>query len=156
MNAEADAIAAAIPDAVQVSGSDDSEVKAERLLGFADGKYRVLVTKPKIAGFGMNWQHCSKILFAGASHSFEQTYQAIRRCWRFGQTRPVDVHVIRAENESAIINNYRRKESDAARMQSELLNHMREYTRADLTGHAGKEWNAYDPAQRMSLPTWIA
>lgn len=154
LNDEADAITKAIPDAVQVSGSDSPEDKIDRLLGFADGKYRVLVSKPKVAGFGMNWQHCSRVVFAGASNSFEQTYQAIRRCWRFGQKRPVDAFVIRAENEEAIIRNYRRKEADAARMQSALLMHTREFQNTAL-GVTRREWNAYDPTQNMRTPRWI-
>jgi hypothetical protein len=92
LNDEAAACAEAIPGAVNVQGSDDRDTKTAALVGFARGDYRVLVSKPSIAGFGLNWQHCSRMIFVGASHSYEQTYQAIRRCWRFGQTRPVEVH----------------------------------------------------------------
>jgi superfamily II DNA or RNA helicase len=116
LNAEGDAVTAAIPGAVQVAGSDDNETKTERLEGFATGRYRVLVTKGSVAGFGLNFQHCARMVFMGASHSYEQTYQSIRRCWRFGQTRPVDVHILRAETEGAIVANYRRKEADAERL----------------------------------------
>jgi hypothetical protein len=88
LNAEADALRAAIPHSVEVRGSDPAELKASRLLGFCRGEPRVLITKPKVAGWGMNWQHCSDMVFVGLNDSFEQLYQAIRRCWRFGQSRP--------------------------------------------------------------------
>lgn len=154
LNDEADACERAIPGAVQVAGSDDLDVKAGRLLGFADGTHRVLVTKPSIAGFGLNWQHCRTMIFVGASHSYEGTYQAIRRCWRFGQTRPVHVHVIRAETEGAVIANYRRKEADAARMAAEMTAHVGAAVRAEVRG-SGKEWNPYQPSVRQTVPAWI-
>ena len=93
LNAESEHLALSIPDAVEVRGADSLEWKEDAMLGFADGKYRVLVTKPSIAGFGMNWQHCHRVAFCGMSHSYEQFYQAIRRCWRFGQKYPVEIHV---------------------------------------------------------------
>lgn len=154
LNAEADAIERAIPDAVQVAGSDDPETKAERLLAFTRGQTRVLVTKPKIAGFGMNMQRCSRMVFLGASHSYEQTYQAVRRCWRFGQTRPVDVHIIRAETEGAIVANFRRKEADAERLADEMVSRVRDSMRMEIGG-TSKEWNPYNPAQTMRVPEWI-
>lgn len=155
LNDEADAIVASIPGAVQVAGSDDPELKTERLLGFADGSIRVLVTKPKIAGFGMNWQRCHRMVFAGASHSFEQTYQAIRRCWRFGQTHPVDVTIVRHELDGPIVDNYRRKEADAARMQSEMVERTAAALRAELVG-VGQRWVGYAPQQDMRLPHWLS
>ena len=155
LNDEADAITKAIPGAVQVRGADDHETKADRLLGFADGRYRVLVTKPSIAGFGMNWQHCAQMIFAGVSHSYEQTYQAIRRCWRFGQSRPVDVHVIRAETEGAIVANLRRKEADAARMAESMAEQMIGVMRAEISS-AKREQNDYNPSVRMTVPAWLA
>ena len=83
LNDESAELAAAIPDAIEVKGSDTPEHKEDAMLGFADGRYRVIVTKPSIAGFGMNWQHCANVVFVGLSHSYEQYYQAIRRSWRF-------------------------------------------------------------------------
>ncbi len=154
LNSEADAIEKAIQGAVQVAGSDDPELKAERLLAFTRGQTRVLVTKAKIAGFGMNMQRCSRMVFLGASHSYEQTYQAVRRCWRFGQTRPVDVHVIRAETEGAIIANFRRKEADAERLAEEMVSRVRDSMRMEIGG-TSKEWNIYNPAQTMRVPEWI-
>jgi hypothetical protein len=114
----------------------------------------VLVTKPSIAGFGLNWQHCSRMVFVGASHSYEQTYQAIRRCWRFGQRNPVDVHIIRAEEEDAIVANYRRKDADAARMGAEMISHVKATLMADM-GVSTREWNQYQPSTEMTIPEWI-
>lgn len=154
-NDEADAVTNAIPDAVQVAGSDSTEDKVDRLIGFAEGRYRVLVTKPKIAGFGMNWQQCARVIFAGASHSYEQTYQAIRRCWRFGQARPVDVHIISTEQEIGVLTNYRRKEAAAERMASMMLTHMRELTRRNVGANGTPRWNEYNPQVAMEVPAWL-
>jgi hypothetical protein len=154
LNDEADAVTAAVADAVQVAGSDSPEDKADRMLGFAEGRYRVLVSKPSICGFGMNFQRCARMVFVGASHSYEQTYQAVRRCWRFGQDKAVTVHVIRAETEGAIVENFRRKEADAARMASETGSIVGQSVRAEVLG-ASREWNEYAPAVRMGVPSWL-
>ena len=155
LNEESTALARAIPGAIEVTGSDDPDVKAERMLGFASGKYRVLVSKPSICGFGMNFQRCARMVFVGASHSYEQTYQAIRRCWRFGQTRPVTVHVVRSEVDGAIIANFRRKQADAEALSREMVSRMSETLRAEVHG-AKREWNAYDPRRRMKRPPWAS
>lgn len=153
-NAESEAIARAIPGAVEVAGSDDAATKADRMIGFAEGRYRVLVTKPKIAGFGMNWQHCNRMCFAGATHSYEQTYQAIRRCWRFGQIRPVDVHILRADTEATVVANLMRKERDAAKMADEMTERIRETLQSEVLS-ASREWNEYKPDRAMTIPAWI-
>lgn len=121
LNIESEHLANSIPDSVEVRGSDSSEWKEEAMIGFADGKYRVLVTKPSIAGFGMNWQHCHKIAFCGMSHSYEQFYQAVRRCWRFGQKHPVEVHVFVTDLEESIVANVLRKKDDSEGMRVEML-----------------------------------
>jgi superfamily II DNA or RNA helicase len=154
LNAEADAITAAIPGAVQVKGSDTPNEKAERLLAFAEGRARVLVSKLKIAGFGLNFQVCTRQIFAGVTHSYEQTYQGVRRSWRFGQTRPVDIFVLRAETEGAIVANLRRKEADAERMSEAMASQMRDVMHAEI-GTSVREWNDYKPAVRMRVPAWI-
>lgn len=125
LNDEAAQIAGAIPGAVNVEGSWSPEDKANAFLGFADGSIRVLVTKPSIAAFGLNWQHCARMTFVGLSDSYEAYYQAIRRCWRYGQERPVDVHIILSELEGQIAANVRRKESEASRMTGALIAEMR-------------------------------
>ena len=123
LNAEADAITAAIPDAVNVDGSLDPERKAELLEAFQDGQVRVLVTKPAIAGFGMNFQNAHRMAFVGLSDSYEAYYQAIRRCWRFGQQHPVEAVVVVSAIEQQIVDNVRRKEQEAAITTAELVTH---------------------------------
>ena len=134
LNDEGDALAAAIPGSVQIAGSDDDDDKSDRMLGFIDGKYRVLIGKPKMLGFGMNFQHCSKMAFVGLSHSYEQFYQAVRRCWRFGQTSPVNVHVISTDIESEVLLNIKRKQADADAMAIGMVEHMSEITTGDIQG----------------------
>ena len=121
LNIESERLALSIPDAVEVRGSDSPEWKEDAMMGFADGRYRVLVTKPSIAGFGMNWQHCHNVAFCGMSHSYEQFYQAVRRCWRFGQSSPVSVHVFVTDLEETIVENVLRKKDDSEGMREEML-----------------------------------
>jgi hypothetical protein len=96
------------------------------------------------------------MVFVGASHSYEQTYQAIRRCWRFGQTMPVDVHIIRADTEQLVIDNYRRKEAEAARLGAEMALQVIGSVRADVQGASAREWNPYDANTAMTIPSWLA
>lgn len=116
LNSESEALARAIPDAVEVRGSDDPDTKEDLLLAFTDGRARVIVTKPRIGGWGLNWQHCARMVFVGLSDSYESYYQAVRRCWRFGQTRPVEVHIVASRLEQAVLENIRRKEAQAAEL----------------------------------------
>jgi hypothetical protein len=132
LNAEADALVRLIPDAVEVRGSDPPDVKESRLLGFAKGAFRVMVTKPSIGGFGMNWQHCHQLAFVGLSDSWESYYQAVRRCWRFGQTETVHAYLIAADTEGAVVANLKRKDAQAAALAEEMLTHMSDINRADL------------------------
>jgi len=127
LNAEGDALTKLIPDAVQVAGRDRDEDKESRMLGFSEGRHRVLISKPSICGWGMNWQHCANTAFVGLSDSWEQWYQAIRRIWRFGQKSEVNCHVITSEAEGAVVRNIQRKEADAARMAKEMVRHMSVY-----------------------------
>lgn len=121
LNDEADMIAAAVPGASNVEGSWDPARKAEAFEAFQDGAIRVLVTKPSIAGFGMNFQQCHRMAFVGMSDSYEAYYQAIRRCYRFGQTEPVDAHIIVSELEQEIVRNVQAKEDEASRVASGLI-----------------------------------
>lgn len=121
LNEEAERVAAAVPDAVNVPGAWTPDDKAEAMERFQDGHIRVLVTKPSIAGFGMNFQNCHRMAFLGIGDSYEMYYQAIRRCWRFGQTRPVDVHIVVSELEQQIVDNVRSKENEAAKMTGDLV-----------------------------------
>jgi DNA modification methylase len=119
-NAEADYCKKLIPDAIEVRGSDKPEVKEARLLGFADGDFRVLLTKPKIAQFGLNYQHCNNMAFVGISYSYESLYQAIRRCYRFGQESEVNAHIIISESEGNVIDKIKLKQKRHREMQKEM------------------------------------
>jgi len=116
LNDEADALEAAIPGAVNVHGSMSPDEKADRLLGFAHGDFRVLITKLKIAGLGMNYQHCARMAFVGLNDSYEQYYQGMRRCYRYGQSRVVRAHIVLSHVEEQIAVNVRRKEQQANRV----------------------------------------
>lgn len=134
LNDEAEYITQLIPGAVNVQGSDSAETKSKNLLGFAHGEIRVLVSKPKIAGFGMNWQHCARMAFVGLDDSFEKFYQAVRRCYRFGQQRQVHVHLFTAENEGQILANLRRKEVQHHEMSENMIEHMKDIMNKELAG----------------------
>lgn len=123
LNDEGDLIARLIPDSVQVSGKDSDERKEEVFEAFSAGQIRALVTKPRIAAFGMNWQHCARMSFF-PSHSYEQYYQSVRRCWRFGQSSPVTVHVITTEGEADVLGNLQRKADAANRMFASMVAEM--------------------------------
>lgn len=126
LNAEAGALAAAIPGAVNVGGNWTPEDKAKAFLDFAAGKIPYLITKPSMAAYGLNWQQCNRMAFVGITDSFEQYYQAIRRCWRYGQTQPVNVHVIVSHLESQIAANITRKETETSRLIDGLVAAMRQ------------------------------
>lgn len=128
LNDEADALAAAVPGAINVHGSMTPEEKARLLLGFADGEFRVLITKPSIASMGMNWQHCARMAFVGLSDSYEAYYQCIRRCYRYGQSRVVVAHVVLSEAEADIASNVTRKEHQASEITAALVAHARKQT----------------------------
>ncbi|MDH5244833.1 MAG: DNA methyltransferase [Betaproteobacteria bacterium] len=160
LNRESEALLKAIPGAVEVTGSDAPETKETRLLGFSRGESRVIISKPTIAGFGLNWQHCSHMAFVGLSDSYEQIYQATRRCWRFGQQSPVDVHVVTAESEGAVVANIRRKELQADEMFASIVAHtaglsLGKAERTEMTYREdvarGNTWTLYlgDSVQRL-------
>lgn len=134
LNDEAELIKSLIPGAVNVQGSDSPESKTKNLIGFAHGDIRVLCSKPKIAGYGMNWQHCARVAFVGLDDSFEKFYQAVRRCYRFGQKREVQVHIFTAENEGQILQNIKRKEVLHHDMSANMIEHMKEIMNKELAG----------------------
>lgn len=154
LNDESAALAAAIPGAVEVRGSDTIAHKEASMVGFASGEVRVLVSKPSICGFGMNWQQCARTIFVGVSHSFEATYQAIRRFWRFGQEREVMAHLIYSSAEGAVARNLRRKEADAYAMQDAMIEFMREVNDGGLKAQPRMP-AIYRPHQRMEVPRWM-
>jgi len=124
-NAEGDALEAAIPDAIQVSGKDSDDAKESKLMEFTDGRARVMVTKPKIGAWGLNWQHCNHMTVF-PSHSFEQYYQSVRRCWRFGQKRAVTVDIVTTEGQDRVLKNMQRKQKQADQMFANLVEHMQQ------------------------------
>ena len=134
LNDEAELLTQMIPGAVNVQGSDSPETKAKNLMGFAHGDVKVLISKPKIAGFGMNWQHCARMAFVGLDDSFEKFYQAVRRCYRFGQKREVHVHIFTAENEGQILANIKRKETQHHQMSENMIEHMKDIMNTELKG----------------------
>lgn len=134
LNIESQTVTGMIPGAVELTGSDPMEFKESTMLGFSDGAPRILVTKPSIAGFGMNWQHCPNVAFLGLSDSYEQFYQSIRRCWRFGQTKEVNCHIVTSDIEGAVVANIQRKEEDADRMAKEMVSHMHDLNEAEIRG----------------------
>jgi hypothetical protein len=162
LNDESDALAAAIPGAVVVEGAMTPDEKAARLEAFQDGQHRVLITKPKIAGFGMNFQHCARMVFVGLSDSFEAYYQCIRRCYRFGQTRAVEARIVLSDAEEAIYHNVMQKELEAQTMSQKLIEQVQTYEREELAAApvqaaytsrdaAGERWRLMlgDSAERL-------
>lgn len=155
LNAESEALAAAIPGAVELRGSDRDDDKERKLIAFSDGNIERLVTKTSIAGFGLNWQHCWNTGFVGLNDSYEGIYQATRRFWRFGQTREVHAHFIAASTEGPVVANLRRKEADAERMAAAMVLHMADFSTREIRGQVRDTPN-YDPKIPMKLPDWIA
>lgn len=145
LNDEGKLLARLISGAVEVAGSDPPDAKEEKLRAFTDGEVRVLVTKPSIAAWGLNWQHCNRMTFF-PSHSYEQYYQAVRRCWRFGQRNPVTVDVITTEGGRNALANLQRKAGQADRMFDSLVRFMRDAVTVQ-TGHN------FD--QTMEVPAWL-
>lgn len=151
-DAEADILKALLPAAIEVRGSDRPEVKEERLRAFSEGRARYLITKPKIAGFGLNWQHCARMAFVGITYSFEYLYQALRRCYRFGQLRAVHAHLIVAETEANVLAAIQTKQAQHQTMQRQMTQAMRE------TGLLAQRSNAlqiYHAPVVMTLPSWL-
>lgn len=154
LNGEAELLAKLIPDAVNLHGGLKESDKERILLDFSDGKIRILITKPSLAGFGMNWQHCADTGFVGLNDSFEQFYQAVRRFWRFGQTKPVTAHVIASELEGATVANIKRKERDADRMAASMVMHMADLTSEAVRGSA-RETPNYNPTFLVRMPKFL-
>lgn len=154
LNDESKQLAAAIPGAVEVTGSDAPEVKEARMAAFRGGEIKCLVSKPSIAGWGVNWQHCARVCFVGVTHSFEAYYQAIRRTWRFGQRRQVDAYIIASDIEGNVIASLERKQLDAETMVAEMVEHMTEITGGQLRATA-RGTIAYNPTVEMRIPEWL-
>ncbi len=153
LNDEGSELAARIPGAVLVEGSDSPEYKADAIEAFVRGDCRVIVSKVSIFGFGLNLQRCARMVFVGLSDSYEAYYQAIRRCWRFGQTRPVHAYIVLTEPEEAIYANVCRKQREAEATAAELVKHVAAFERAEI-GNVGRREDA-PHGQPMRLPGWL-
>lgn len=153
-NEESAMITKLIDGAVEVKGSDTSKHKEDSMLAFADGNIRVLVSKSSICGFGMNWQQCQNCVFVCSSHSFEKVYQAVRRFYRFGQTKQVNVYFVRHTLEGAVHRNYQRKESASDKMYREMINATVNISMAALTGIQPNK-TTYNPQKLMIVPNWL-
>lgn len=145
LNDEGDELEDQIPDSIQVSGADSDDRKEAKLMDFAEGRVRVLITKPKIGAWGLNYQHCNHITFF-PSHSFEQYYQGVRRCWRFGQKNPVTVDIVTTEGEQGVLRNLQRKADQADKMFSNLVAEMNSAMAIDRLTHFPKQ---------MEVPPWL-
>lgn len=154
-NAESAALKEAINDSVEVVGADSPEYKAEKAIDFSNGNIRVLVSKPSIYGFGMNWQNCHNVVFCGLSDSYEQFYQAVRRCWRYGQEKTVKVHVIVSEKELNVLDNIKKKQRQMDEMQEKMVKLMRDVTMSEIK-HTVRITETYEPNREMELPEWIS
>ncbi|MBQ5881082.1 MAG: hypothetical protein IIW61_05685, partial [Bacteroidaceae bacterium] len=154
LNAEAEKLTSVIEGAVEIRGTNTPDEKAERLNGFSTGRIKRLVTKPSIAGFGINWQNCNHMIFVGLSDSFEMLYQAIRRCWRFGQEKTVYVHIVCSEAEGAVKANIDRKERLAAMMTQEMVKHTKEILEEEIKGTV-RITIPYNPQVEMTVPEWM-
>jgi SNF2 family DNA or RNA helicase len=153
LNAESNLLHKLIPDSVEIQGSDTPEKKASAVIDFTNKNIRCIVSKSSIFGFGVNWQQCHNVIFVGLSDSYEQYYQAVRRCWRFGQDQIVNVYIIISKNEGAVLENINRKESDSRQMISEMVKYTKEITRKELT-RTSRLSAPYNPKKEMVLPHW--
>jgi hypothetical protein len=151
LNDESAGLVAAIDGAVEVRGSDSPEMKTKNLMGFVNGDIRVLVSKPSICGFGLNFQRCSDMVFVGLNDSFESMFQAVRRCWRFGQTRPVNAYMIASSAEGAVVSNLAEKEAAADRMADEMSKFTRDLMTQSLREQ--REWTRHERV--IDVPSWL-
>lgn len=155
LNDESALLTELVENSVEVKGAHKNEVKESRMLGFSDGSIQKLTTKPKIAQFGMNWQHCNNMVFVGLSDSFEAYYQAVRRCWRFGQKKPVNVHIVISEKEGNVLANIKEKEAKAGQMLSQMVKCMSELSKHEIN-NTSKQTIQYKPVEKMEVPSWLS
>lgn len=152
LNSEANAVTILIPGAVNVQGKDDQKDKIKNLLGFTKGNPRILVTKTGIAGRGMNWQHCSNMVFCGLNDSFEALFQALRRCWRFGQKKEVNAWLVVSDIEGPVLSNLRKKEKKYETMAEAMIGYMKINTNLKEVSAPSE---IYEPRQTMEIPEWL-
>ena len=153
-NLESEMLKKAIDNSVEVKGADKPNHKKWAMLGFANGEVKKFISKPSICGFGMNWQQCNTIIFCGLSDSYEQFYQAIRRCWRFGQTKEVNVYVIISEREMNVLANNKRKEEIARRMSDEMVRLTADILKAEIH-QTTRITIEYEAIRHIIVPNWL-
>ena len=154
LNDEADELTRIIDGAVEVRGSDKAELKEGRLTGFTEGTVKRLVSKPSIAGLGLNWQGCHNMIFVGLSDSYEMLYQAMRRCWRFGQDKPVNVYIVTSTAEGAVRDNIDRKDEQCKKMTAEMVEHTKEILSKEIR-QTVRMTEPYEPKVEMVIPKWL-
>lgn len=154
LNPEGEALAKAIPGAVEVAGRHDDDTKADRMLAFAHGDIQVLITKPKIASRGMNWQNCARTVLCGLSDSYEDLYQIERRFWRYGQQRDVHAHIVTSELDANVIKNIERKEAQHDHMMTMMIAQMHDAMIEAVHGTQNR-YDPYNPQREMAIPAWL-
>lgn len=154
LNDESAELTKTIRDSVEVKGADSNEHKENSMIDFSNGGIKALVTKPSIAGYGMNWQNCANMIFVGLSDSYEMLYQAIRRCWRFGQDKPVNVYMVISEQEGAVKANIERKEKDYQNMFSQMVKNTQKILANEVRGTHRISEN-YNAEKEMQIPKWL-
>jgi superfamily II DNA or RNA helicase len=149
-NIESETLHKTIAESVEVQGKDSPEYKAETALNFADGKIKALISKPSIYGFGMNFQNCHEVIFCGISDSYEQFYQAVRRCWRYGQTHAVNVHIILSEAELNVLENIKKKQAQMDELQENMVGLMHDVTMSEIK-HTTRITTDYKPSKDFTF-----
>ena len=152
LNDEASELHTIIPNLSEVAGSTEYEERVEKMIGFSNGNVQMLLTKPKIAGFGMNWQNCGKMVFMGLSDSWESLYQAVRRSYRFGRIEPVDVYIVIEEREGKVLKNIKRKDAQAKHMIDSMVKHTKEIIKDELLN---KKQKIKCKTEKMQIPAWL-
>lgn len=153
-NDESAMLADRIANSVEVKGADSDEHKKTSMINFSHGEVARLISKPKIAGWGMNWQNCNNVIFCGLSDSFESYYQAVRRCWRFGQKKPVNVYIITSEAEISVKQNIERKQREAEQMTAELVKYTKDILSSEIKGTI-RISEKYIAVDKMIIPEWL-
>ena len=141
-------------DIIEVTGSDSDSVKEDRMLGFANGDIKFLVSKPSICGFGMNFQNCHNIIFCGLSDSYEKFYQAVRRCYRFGQMHEVDVYIIISQREVSVLDNIKKKQVQHDRMSQEMIERTSDILKHEIHSTM-RITEDYTASQIVKIPNWV-
>lgn len=154
LNDESAQLTKLVNGAVEVKGADSTEHKETTIERFQRGEIRAIVSKGSIFGFGVNLQNCHKTAFVGLSDSFEAMYQSVRRVWRFGQTSPVDAHIITSTAEGAVLENIKRKQRDFNTMTTAMVEHMADVSRAEIKGGV-RTFDGYDAKRKMRIPRWL-